>query len=264
MFSGKIKTKPFRVCLSRNQAPRHSSPSISHNHINNTSNNALPAPSTLSNDILTSQHQYTSPLYRHMSQSPAINAALPPEPVSSHPISLIDQIESILTSPSSFTTHSATDLLPLLDQLQLSEEDDDEAQERIIKIVKWCEQLDDAVRAAHARETITTYLKQVTSWPEWTYSISTEAVEEMKGRIERIKKGLAELPIEWLKIRVTGIIPSVCVVCLGESVDGRITQTRRRITPPGILNYPYHFLTASTSVNALSTPPSLHDPLPCL
>ena len=74
-----------------------------------------------------------------------------------------------------------------------------------MQIVKWCEQLDDAVSAANAREVITAYLQEVTSWPEWTYSITAEVVELRKGRVTEIKKDLAELPIEWLKTRVTGL-----------------------------------------------------------
>src|SRR5579859_1797310 len=126
------------------------------------------------------------------------------ERVSSHPSSLIDQIESILNSPSTFTTSTPATLLPLLERLEVLETDE-EGQDRIVRLVKWCEQLDDAVTAANAREVITAYLNEVTSWPEWTYSAQKEHVELRKNRVEQIKGGVAELPIEWLKNRVTGI-----------------------------------------------------------
>jgi hypothetical protein len=198
-----------------------------------------------------------------MPQSPVVNAAVSVDPQPSHPpFLLIDQIESILTSPGTFRTTTATSLLPLLERLQFCNYDDDGIQQRIVKIVKWCEQLDDAATAAHARETITAYLKEVISWPEWTYSTPAEVVEIRKERVHQIKWGLAELPVEWLKTRVTRTIPLVGLSWWG--VDDRVTQTGRRITSPGIFNDTHYFLIITTSINSISTLTSLHSPLPSL
>src|SRR5271156_3795686 len=119
---------------------------------------------------------------------------------SSHP-PLIDEIESILNCPAGFTSSTpSTTLLPLLDSLHSSSHElPDDLQERVANIGRWCEQLDDACRAAYARETITAFLKDVESWPDWEWNTDREEIENRRTRIEEIKLVLAELPIEWLK-----------------------------------------------------------------
>lgn len=180
------------------------------------------------------------------------------ERVSSHP-SLIDQIESILNSPCTFTTSTPTTLLPLLERLEHLETDE-EGQETIVRLVKWCEQLDDAVSAAHAREVIAAYLREVISWPEWTYSAQKEQVEIRKNRVDQIKGGLSELPIEWLKSRVTGIYFPTFEL----EADCRVTKTRGTITSPSLSNDPYYFLSITSFINSLCTITSLYSPLPRL
>ena len=182
------------------------------------------------------------------------------ERVSSHPSSLIDQIESILNSPSTFTTSTPATLIPLLEKLEILETDE-EGQDRIVRVVEWCEQLDDAVSAANAREVITAYLKEVTSWPEWIYSAQKEQVEIRKNRVDQIKAGLAELPIEWLKSRVTGI--SLLLIWRVD-VNCRVTETRGTITSPSLSNDPYNLLPVTSSINSLNTITSLYSPLPRL
>lgn len=125
------------------------------------------------------------------------------ERVASHPSSLIDQLELMLNSPGTFTPSTPTSLLSLIDKLPFREADE-EVQARIARVVKWSQQLDDAVSAAHARQVITAYLKEVTSWPEWSYSVHKKQVQVVKNRVDEIKQDISELPIEWLKSRVTG------------------------------------------------------------
>lgn len=116
---------------------------------------------------------------------------------------LIDQIELILTSPAKFASSTPEDrLAPLLQKLRSFEDVDD----RVVRIERWYNQLGDACRAAFARETITRFLAEVESWPDWIWNSTAPEVEERKVRVEQIKNGLGELPIEWLKTRVTGII----------------------------------------------------------
>ena len=122
--------------------------------------------------------------------------------------SLIDQIELILTSPADFTSSTPqTVLSPLLSQINTYDSVDDETQERIARVEKWCNQLSDATRAAHARETITKFSGELESWNEWQWNCAVGEVEEKKGRVEEIKRTLSNLPIEWLKTRVTGFSP---------------------------------------------------------
>lgn len=117
--------------------------------------------------------------------------------------SWIDEIEVILTSPGSFTSSTPELLLsPLLSKINTYENYD----ERIIRVEKWCNQLVDATRAAHARETILEILSEVESWGDWDWEETIEDVGEKKERIEEIKRTLNDLPIEWLKTRVTGTI----------------------------------------------------------
>jgi len=124
---------------------------------------------------------------------------------SRHP-TLIDEIESVLSSPAEFTSSTpSTTLLPLLDSLHSSSHElEDDLQERLANVERWCGQLDDACRAAYAREIISTSLNKVESWPEWDWNTNGEEIERRRTRIEEIKLALAELPIEWLKKRVTG------------------------------------------------------------
>jgi hypothetical protein len=123
----------------------------------------------------------------------------------SHLAPLIDEIEAILTSPAEFTSSTFEDhLAPLLDRIKWC--DDDELCERIEKVERWCSQLDDAGRAAYTRETIVTFLGEVEGWDEWSWECAAEVVDEKKVRIEEVTRGLGRLPIEWLKLRVTGII----------------------------------------------------------
>jgi len=129
---------------------------------------------------------------------------------SRHP-TLIDEIESILNSPAEFTSSTpSTTLLPLLDSLHSSSHEfEGDLQESVANIERWCEQLDDACRAAFARDTITTSLNKIESWPEWDWNTNGETIESRRTRIEEIKLALAELPIEWLKRRVTGTFPQL-------------------------------------------------------
>lgn len=191
-----------------------------------------------------------------MAQSPAPEVTVTLESVSSHSTTLIDQIESILTSPSAFTTSTPTALFPFLEQLQY-EDQDDEGQERIVRVVKWCEQLDDAVTAANARQVITMYLEEVRSWPEWTYSTTAEAVGKRKERVEEIKRGLAELPIEWLKSRVTGMSPYFKAGLL----MSRVAETGRRVTSSSVFNDTHHFLVITAIINSLGTIANLYSPV---
>ena len=124
----------------------------------------------------------------------------------SHLSTLIDQIELILTSPAEFTSSTPQNLLvPLLSKINSY----NEADHRIIQVEKWCNQLYDATRAAHARETIIEFLAEVESWEDWNWECPTSEVTERKSRIEEIKRILSNLPIEWLKTRVTGIFYSL-------------------------------------------------------
>ena len=127
----------------------------------------------------------------------------------SHLSTLIDQIELILTSPADFTSSTAKTLLaPLLAEINTCEEVD-ELQDRVVRVEQWCNQLGDAIRAANARETIIQFLDEIESWDEWQWKADLEQVQEKRGRVEAIKKGLRELPVEWLKTRVTGISPLI-------------------------------------------------------
>jgi len=122
-------------------------------------------------------------------------------------LSLIDQIEGILNSPAEFTSSTSQSVLPpLLSQINL-EDASEELEERVIRLEKWCGQLSDATRAAETREIITRFLNEVEGWDEWQWSINIEDVQEQKGRVNEIKKVLSELPIEWLKSRITGFPP---------------------------------------------------------
>jgi hypothetical protein len=123
--------------------------------------------------------------------------------------SLIDQVELILTSPANFASSTPQDrLAPLVEKLRWFEDVDD----RVIRLERWCNQLGDACRAAYARETITKFLAEVESWGTWNWSSTAPEVQERKVRVEGIRNGLGELPIEWLKTRVTGI--SILMVLL--------------------------------------------------
>jgi hypothetical protein len=122
------------------------------------------------------------------------------------PDSLIDEIEAILTSPETFTSSTPDkDILPLLSRIRDCEKYNDDV--RVDRVQRWCGQLDDASRTAFARETITSFLEEVQSWPEWNWKANEEDVERIKIRVKQIKNTLNELPIEWLKRRVTGTNP---------------------------------------------------------
>ena len=112
---------------------------------------------------------------------------------------LIDQIEAILNSPVEFTSNTLESrLIPLLEQIR------DVDDTRITRLEKWCDELDDASRAAYVRETILKLLSEVEEWDNWKWNLEIQHVEEKKGRVEEIREILTELPIEWLKSRVTG------------------------------------------------------------
>jgi hypothetical protein len=126
----------------------------------------------------------------------------------SHPTSYIDhleQIESILTSPAEFTPTTPEDrLAPLLHAIRTC--DDDDLRERVDRVERWCGQLADVSRAAHARDQIIYFLNQVQSWPDWMWGFSREDVDSRKERIKEIDAAMGELCVEsWLKKRVTGI-----------------------------------------------------------
>ena len=125
-----------------------------------------------------------------------------PTASASHLATLIDQIELILTSPAEFTSSTPQNLLvPLLSKINSYNEVD----HRIHRVEKWCNQLYDATRAAHARETIIEFLAEVEDWEDWDWGCPASEVAEKKSRVEEIKRILSNLPIEWLKTRVTGI-----------------------------------------------------------
>ena len=85
----------------------------------------------------------------------------------------------------------------------------DAENERVARIERWCGELGDATRAAYARETITLFLEEVEQWGEWEWDSLTEEVEERKRRVNDINRSLRDLPIEWLKSRVQGPLPSL-------------------------------------------------------
>ena len=128
----------------------------------------------------------------------------------SHLSTLIDRIELILTSPADFTSStSKTVLAPLLAEINTCTEVD-ELHDRVVRVERWCNQLGDATRAANAREIITQFLDEIESWQEWQWQANLEEVQEKKRRVEQIKKRLSDLPVEWLKTRVTGISLPTC------------------------------------------------------
>src|SRR5271170_8059923 len=125
----------------------------------------------------------------------------------SHLVSLIDQIETVLNSPEDFTSSTAQSILPPL-LSQINDYDvSEQLEERVFTLEKWCRQLSDATRAAETRETIIGILNEVENWDEWTWNRNVIEVEEKKSRVTQIKRILAELPIEWLKSRITGLPP---------------------------------------------------------
>jgi hypothetical protein len=74
------------------------------------------------------------------------------------------------------------------------------------RVERWCGQLADVSRAAHARDQIIYFLNQVQSWPDWMWGFSREDVDSRKERIKEIDDAMGELCVEsWLKKRVTGI-----------------------------------------------------------
>jgi hypothetical protein len=123
---------------------------------------------------------------------------------------LIDKLEGILVSPEEFSSDSLeTRILPILRQLRGNEYDT-----RAAELEKWCSQLDDACQAAFARETIQKLLSEVQAWGEWKWDFQGHQVDEKQRRVEDMKKELADLPIEWLKSRVTGMsfINTLCLI----------------------------------------------------
>jgi hypothetical protein len=129
---------------------------------------------------------------------------------------LIDRIERILLSPERFTSSSALlEIHPLLQQISKHEGDELEREgERVRHVETWCAQLQDATQAAYSRERITSILDLVQSWGPWNYE---SLVEHGEGQMESIIKEVEELPIEWLKQKVTGIS---CV----NKINCRITE----------------------------------------
>jgi hypothetical protein len=123
----------------------------------------------------------------------------------SHLSALIDQIEVILASPAEFTSSTLeTRLSPLLRAINECDLDDD-LYDRVIQLERWCNQLQDATRAAFTRETILKCLGEIESWEDWSWDTPVQEIDIKKSQIDGIKRILKELPIEWLKSRVTGI-----------------------------------------------------------
>ena len=128
----------------------------------------------------------------------------------SHLSALIDRIEIILTSPADFTSSTYKTLLaPLLAEINTCA-DVDELHDRVARVERWCNQLGDATRAADAREIIIQSLDEIESWEEWQWGHNSEEVQEKRRKVEEVKRGLNELPIEWLKTRITGISLLIC------------------------------------------------------
>jgi len=134
--------------------------------------------------------------------------------LSSHLNSLITKIESILASPSEFTSKTLEKtIIPILSLIQDAEYVADELYERIGCIRRWCTQLDDACRAAYARERINEFLTEIENWEDWQWQDTLSTIESKRTRIDDIKQELNELPIEWLKNRVTGVPQIQSKVC---------------------------------------------------
>ena len=120
---------------------------------------------------------------------------------------LIGKLDSILSSPSEFTSKTPeTEIFPLLEQLRNTQITDENVHTKINILERWCKQLDDTCRAAYSREQITHHLKEVEAWEEWAWEDPIAIIQGKKSRTEEIQRSLTELPIEWLKTRVTGII----------------------------------------------------------
>ena len=146
-----------------------------------------------------------------MVESPEVVETVAPEKrETSHLLFIITEIESILATPDEFTsTTPEAVLLPLLEEIQDDPAVDTDLYERISRIRRWCTQLDDACRAAYARDTINKFLKEIESFEEWTWEQELEIIQSKRSRIDEIKSSLNELPIEFLKQRVKGSI-SLC------------------------------------------------------
>ena len=122
----------------------------------------------------------------------------------SHVGSLIDQIELILTSPADFTSSTSQLTLPPLLQRLFDYDGSDVEVEKRGRIERWCSELQDATRAAYARETIVEFLDEIETWGDWDWDSHSEEVELKRRRADEIKCSLGALPIEWLKSRVQG------------------------------------------------------------
>jgi hypothetical protein len=119
-------------------------------------------------------------------------------------VSYLDQIELILTTPTEFRASTPQDRLSGLLERVRGCANVDELGERVDRVQRWCGQLADACRAAFARDTISEFVDEVEDWGEWTWDSTSMEVDGRRGRVREIKNVLGELPIEWLKTRVTG------------------------------------------------------------
>lgn len=165
---------------------------------------------------------------------------------------LIDQIEAILNSPVEFTSNTLESrLIPLLEQIR------DVDDTRITRLEKWCDELDDASRAAYVRETILKLLSEVEEWDNWKWNLEIQHVEEKKGRVEEIREILTELPIEWLKSRVTGtfllpLFPSPHTQQKQHKIKPdfwhRTTQKWEGIAPSSLPHNSHHLLPLTSTV----------------
>src|SRR5271155_4034946 len=123
---------------------------------------------------------------------------------------LANQIEGILSSPADFTASTPQEILfPLLNRLRqrVHHLQDAATQGRVAQLEVWCKQLEDASRAAFARNKIVRHLTELETWEDWQWSFPVEEIQRRKVRVEEISLEIAELPIEWLKTRVTGKCP---------------------------------------------------------
>jgi hypothetical protein len=123
----------------------------------------------------------------------------------SHSKIIVTQIESILSAPDEFTSTTPEKVItPLLHQIQEGLCNDNDLRDRISRIRRWCAQLNDACRAAHARDTVTEFLTEINAWDEWSWEDELDPLQEKRSRLDEMKSALNELPIEFLKERVKG------------------------------------------------------------
>jgi Growth-Arrest-Specific Protein 2 Domain len=117
---------------------------------------------------------------------------------------LLNNVELILASPQDFSEDTPQQrIFPLLSTIR-SRELDPPQEDRLAQLGVWCKHLEDACGAAFARDKITTHLSELESWEDWQWDFSLQVMQEKRFRTEEIEREITELPIEWLKRRVTG------------------------------------------------------------